>query len=616
MDKKHPFMLADLFKFQNVNEWKWAEKFDGYRAQWVSNEEGEWGFISRASKPFHAPSWYKKLMPDVCLDGELWIGREEFQSMGRVRKVKPVPEEWIPVKFMVYDLPEFDGVFSERIEELKKIVKNGKNRWERARKKLDAPLNTLEYPIVVAKQETIKSTDHLQKVYNEIIQNGGEGVIIKDPNSLYVDKRSPKMLKYKPQWDEECIIVDYKEGNNKYTGMLGGFICKPLLNMDTYHTINNDDDQEFCLSGMDDKIRQNYIDSHPIGTVISYTHSGKTGKGKPRHGRYVRKRDDIIIKDTDSNLGTKHKENIIHILTALANNEKVNGKHFKSNAYFKAIGVLRSFNDDKEITKKAITSVKGIGSSLYEKIETILKTGTCPQYESIKNINDPRISFIDIYKIGDKKANELVDSGFTSIQGLRDCDDIENYLTKAQILGLKYYEDFKQKIPREEIIQHEKILKNSLTKIDSSAELTITGSYRRGKSESGDIDVLLRTSNQKVYRAFINYLIKVGYLIDNLVYGNQKYNGVSRIGLNGTSRRIDIMYTSPKEYPFAIFYFTGSDNFNKKVRKYLNDEKNLTINEHCISHLDTKDPVDHEFETEKDIFDYIDMEYVAPENRM
>ena len=116
---------------------------------------------------------------------------------------------------------------------------------------------------------------------------------------------------------------------------------------------------------------------------------------------------------------------------------------------------------NKEITKKAITSVKGIGSSLYEKIETILKTGTCPQYESIKNINDPRISFIDIYKIGDKKANELVDSGFTSIQDLRDCEDIENYLTKAQILGLKYYEDFKQKIPREEIIQHEKILKKN-----------------------------------------------------------------------------------------------------------------------------------------------------------
>ncbi len=57
----------------------------------------------------------------------------------------------------------------------------------RARKQLDAPLNTLEFPIVVAKQETIKTSDHLQKVYKEIIQNGGIGVIIKDPNSLYVD---------------------------------------------------------------------------------------------------------------------------------------------------------------------------------------------------------------------------------------------------------------------------------------------------------------------------------------------------------------------------------------------------------------------------------------------
>ena len=33
-----------------------------------------------------------------------------------------------------------------------------------------------------------------------------------------------------------------------------------------------------------------------------------------------------------------------------------------------------------------------------------------------------------------------------------------------------------------------------------------------------------------------------------------------------SNRRIDIMYTSPEEYPFAVLYFTGSAEFNVKMR--------------------------------------------------
>ena len=48
---------------------------------------------------------------------------------------------------------------------------------------------------------------------------------------------------------------------------------------------------------MDDEIRENLQISHPIGTIISYEHSGLTDSGKPRFARYIRKRDDIVIKD-------------------------------------------------------------------------------------------------------------------------------------------------------------------------------------------------------------------------------------------------------------------------------------------------------------------------------
>ena len=60
------------------------------------------------------------------------------------------------------------------------------------------------------------------------------------------------LLKYKPNFDEEAIIIDYKPGQGKYTGMLGGFICKPLINHDTYSSIDEDEDHIFAISGMDD----------------------------------------------------------------------------------------------------------------------------------------------------------------------------------------------------------------------------------------------------------------------------------------------------------------------------------------------------------------------------
>ena len=79
-------------------------------------------------------------------------------------------------------------------------------------------------------------------------------------------------------------------------------------------------------------------------------------------------------------------------------------------------------------------------------------------------------------------------------------------------------------------------------------------------------------------------------------------------------RRIDLMFTQVHEYPFAILYFTGSKEFNTKMRSYLL-ERRLSLNEYGIRNLDTKRLVDFTFLTERSIFDYIRWDYVEPENR-
>ena len=124
------------------------------------------------------------------------------------------------------------------------------------------------------------------------------------------------------------------------------------------------------------------------------------------------------------------------------------------------------------------------------------------------------------------------------------------------------------RIPYDEITNHETYLKSVLQEVDPTAELTIAGSYRRKKNDSGDIDMLINTpsvKNNSVYNKFMDVLFQKGYLLEELSRGPKKFMGISKLD-DGIGRRIDIMYTKPQEYPFAILYFTGSMEFNVKMR--------------------------------------------------
>ena len=593
--------------------WLASEKYDGYRARWMGKmkDEDQKVFLSRAKKLFNAHELFKLAMPDENIDGELWVGRENFQMMGVVRKKIPILEEWKYVQYIAYDLPDMKKPFSERITALRKIVKENKERWDSIVSTLPEEFQ-IECPLKMAKQTFIESEEQMDKLYKDILKKGGEGLMIKDPDSFYEDKRSNYMLKVKPEFDEEAEIVDFKLGNGKNKGILGSFICAPLKNMDTYHLRDNDPNNEFSLSGMDDIVRNNYETTHPIGTVVSITHSGKTDGGKPRFARYVRKRDDIIVKDQVENPSLEKRNEVIFILKKISDYEKANGEAFKANSYLKVISELKKFKDDSDLTEANIRNIRGVGDAIFKKIDQIMKTGTCNLYDKIKNVVDPREVFMNVHGIGPKRANELVKMGVNSIEELR---KKKEYLNDKQKIGLQYYEELIQKIPHEEIVNHEKHLKTFLKRTDPKAELTIAGSYRRNKSESGDIDVLLKCDKRETFTKFIKKLVNQGYLVEELALGNKKYNGICKLGRKGIGRRIDIMYTKPDEYPFAILYFTGSGEFNQMMRKMVN-EKGYTMNEYSIKHSDTGKKVDHTFNEEKDIFKFLDMGYVEPWQRL
>jgi len=591
--------------------WLLSEKFDGYRARWLPDQRV---FLSRNGKVYNAPEWFKDSMPNEFLDGELFAGREHFQSMGVVRKKVPIDQEWIPIKYVVYDLPEYDIPFKERIQKLESIVSESKDVWDISKSELPTFLCGTEYPLVFTAQIVVESIEHMEHIYQDILSNGGEGVMIKDPVSLYEDKRSNYMLKYKPCFDAEAIIIDYKPGNGKYSNSLGSFICKPLINYGKYSSIDEDENHIFSISGMDDEVRKSHLETHPNGTIITFEYSGKSESGKPRFARYLRIRDDIIVKD--DGVSSAKKDRILKIFYALANHEKNNGEGFKANAYYKSINGIKQFQDDTDITVDNLKSIKGLGDKLLGKVQEIMDTNTCSAYDMIKDIVDPRTLFMGIHGIGPVKAAKLVKDGFKTIEDLRNCPDLGKYLNDVQVKSLPYFEDLHKRIPREEIMNHEKYLKQIIEIYDippGSIKFCISGSYRRGQEDSGDIDILFSCKDKKKFTKFIDALNKSEYLVEDLATGPKKYNGICKYGGN-PCRRIDIMYTKPEEYPFAVLYFTGSKEFNVKMRADLL-ERGLSLNEYSLKDNETKKPVNHKFVSEEDIFEYIGMEYVSPCDR-
>ena len=291
------------------------------------------------------------------------------------------------------------------------------------------------------------------------------------------------------------------------------------------------------------------------------------------------------------------------------------GEPFRARAYQKAQETIMVYPDDI-VDPKQLVDLPGIGSTIMEKLNEYVETGTLRILEREKT--NPINILADVYGIGPKKANELVKAGITNIDELRSKQN--EVLNAVQKTGLKYYEQLQERIPRSEIQEFETIFEDVFAKIaanERGANMEIVGSYRRGAQTSGDIDVIITGDTSSIYTKFVDELLKTGIILEILSRGQSKTLVIAKLPNKPVARRVDFLYAPPNEFPFAILYFTGSKIFNTVMRQYALN-KGYTFNEHGIYSLENKKkgaPIVHEFRTEKDIFDFLGLEYKAPVDR-
>lgn len=306
-------------------------------------------------------------------------------------------------------------------------------------------------------------------------------------------------------------------------------------------------------------------------------------------------------------------EKFIDLMEQLSNIMLKQGEPFRARAYQKAQETIMAYPNDI-LSPADLKGKPGIGSTIMEKLEEYVNTGTLKVLEREKA--NPVNVLADVYGIGPKKAKELVDKGITTISQLRENQQL---LNDVQKVGLKYYEDVLKRIPRSEIEQYEKIFESDFQKVATpNSRFEIVGSYRRGAQTSGDIDVIITSDNAKVFSNFIDELIKKNIILEILSRGPTKCLVMAKIPSSDSARRVDFLYTSLEEFPFAILYFTGSKIFNT-VMRHQALQMGVTMNEHGLYTMKDKkkgEKVDWTFKDEKDIFDYLNLEYKKPVERI
>ena len=323
-------------------------------------------------------------------------------------------------------------------------------------------------------------------------------------------------------------------------------------------------------------------------------------------------------------------EEFIEVLEKLTKLLAAQGEVFKSRAYKKAEETVRGTREDI-IEVSQLKGKPGIGATILEKLQEYMNTGTLKLLEREKG--KPEYIFAEIHGVGPKKAKDLVEKGVTTIQQLRDRQD--ELLNDVQKKGLRHFEDIQLKIPRAEIDEYKAIFQEAFNKATkgSDAKLEIVGSYRRGAAQSGDIDVIITASDPQMFPNFTKELESTntilseqrsgsttndGIILETLSCGKTKCLVITKLLKHKHARRVDFMYTSPEEYPFAVLYFTGSKTFNTVMRGNAL-KMGFSLNEHGIYKKqpgkDKEEKVDQVFKDEKDIFTFLKMDYRGPTER-
>ncbi|KAJ7628623.1 hypothetical protein FB45DRAFT_918780 [Roridomyces roridus] len=311
--------------------------------------------------------------------------------------------------------------------------------------------------------------------------------------------------------------------------------------------------------------------------------------------------------------------------------------HWKAFSYRKSIGPIRRHPTRIKSYKEART-IPNVGHKTALKIMEIVKTGKLSRidYENTPDVK-VRAMFQNIYGVGPKTAYQWYAAG------LRTLDDLLAgrggvTLNPGQRIGIQYYDDIQERMPRTEAKALFDIIKPVALAIDPKLEIEIMGSYRRGKADCGDIDIMITRNpddggtHAGVLRRLLNALHKKKIIEEDLALPEDPngeeaiYRGLCHLPEPGSKRRrIDFLTVPWKNRGAALLYYTGDDIFNRAIRLKAN-VMGYSLNQRGLFEGVVRKPGNRQVktnsgtciagETEEEIFRVLDVPFQAPHERV
>ncbi|KAI6046636.1 hypothetical protein EDC04DRAFT_1485895 [Pisolithus marmoratus] len=306
-------------------------------------------------------------------------------------------------------------------------------------------------------------------------------------------------------------------------------------------------------------------------------------------------------------------------------------------SYGKCIRALRNY--PKRITSfNEARSIRGVGEKTALKIMEIINTGDLRriEHERTDDVEVTRL-FQGIYGVGRSTAFAWYASGHRTLADI-EASSKSLRLSLAQEIGLKFYDDINSRMPREEAARIFSIIKLIALEIDNSLFIEIMGSYRRGRADCGDIDILVTRpvtdgkTHAGVLPRLLTHLRAAKILTEDLAVPADPseleliYRGLCKLPEPGAKRRrIDILCVPWESRGAALLYYTGDDVFNRAMRLKAN-VMGYSLNQRGLYAGVVRDPQNRRLklsdgsiiasETEGEIFQILGVPWQEPHERV
>ncbi len=312
-----------------------------------------------------------------------------------------------------------------------------------------------------------------------------------------------------------------------------------------------------------------------------------------------------------------HNKDISTILNEVADLLDLKGENeFRIRSYRNAARTISEGSDN--ITKmvqenKDISDLPGIGESIAEKVEEIIKTGKLKQLDELKDELPPSLpDIMKLEQMGPERTKILHEElGIESIEDLKKAakkgkiEKIKGFGKKTTKNILREIEDYSEKggSERFKLNDAEEYTEPLVKYLNKKTEnLRVAGSARRKKETVGDIDLLATTKEpEKTMKYFTQYEDAERVI----AHGESKSSIKLRNGL-----QVDLRIIKKSSYGAGLLYFTGSKAHSVALRK-LAQEKNLKLSEYGVF----KGKKKLAGKTEKEVYKKLGLKYIEPELR-